>query len=112
MILDCEKLPICVETPLLLPVLCIKSNDGKVLRLTDEYELEFYIQTKNEKAGNEINQILSDLELIKEIKHDYKLTDINNTIKQKLIYFCCNSIHYYNILIKTFQHETLHQRIR
>lgn len=93
-------------------VLWIKSSDGKVLRLTDEYEPEFYIQPKNDMMGEEIIQILSDLELVKEIKWDYKLVDINSSVKQKLIYVSSYTIHHYNLLLKTLQHELLQQRVR
>ncbi|MEP6576396.1 MAG: hypothetical protein ABJB85_08215, partial [Nitrososphaerota archaeon] len=93
-------------------VLWVKSQDGHVLRLTDDYDPVFYIQPKDEKSGEEIFQILSDLELIKEIKWDHKFTDINSNVKQKLLYVRCFSIHHYNLLLKTLQHETLQQRIR
>jgi DNA polymerase elongation subunit (family B) len=92
-------------------ILWIKTEDGKVLKLFDTYEPFFYIQPKNEKCGNEIFQILMDLELVKEIRWDDKLIDINNKVKQKLLYVRCYLIHHYNLLLKVLQHETLQQRI-
>jgi hypothetical protein len=50
-------------------------------------------------AGEEILQILSSLELVKEAKWDYKFTDIGSD-KQKLVYVNCYSIHHYNLLLK------------
>ena len=92
-------------------VLWIKTEEGQVLRLIDNYEPVFYIQPKNEQSGKEILQILQDLELVKEVRWDYKLIDINNKIKQKLLYVRCYSIHHYNLLLKVLQHETFQQRI-
>jgi len=47
-------------------VLWIKTENGQVLKLIDEYEPVFYIQPKNEKCGKEIFQILQDLELVRD----------------------------------------------
>ncbi len=92
-------------------ILWIKTDEGQILRLIDDYEPEFYIQPKTEQSGTEILQILQDLELVKEVKWDLKLIDINSTIKEKLIYIRCYSIHHYNLLLKTLQHETFQYRI-
>ncbi len=93
-------------------ILWIKTDEEQILRLIDDYEPEFYIQPKTEQSGTEIIQILQDLELVKEVRWDLKLIDINSTIKEKLIYIRCYSIHHYNLLLKALQHETLQQRIR
>jgi DNA polymerase elongation subunit (family B) len=92
-------------------VLWLKTEDGKVLKLFDTYEPVFYIQPKNENCGKEIFQILQDMELVKEIKWEDKLIDINSKIKQKLLYVRCYLNHHYNLLLKVLQHETLQQRI-
>ena len=92
-------------------VLWIKTEDGNVLKLFDTYEPVFYIQPKNENCGEEIFQILRDLELVKEIRWENKLVDINSKIKQNLLYVRCYLIHHYNLLLKVLQHETLQQRI-
>ncbi len=54
-------------------ILWVKTDEEQVLKLFDNYEPVFYIQPKNENCGNEILQILHDLELIKEIKWAYFL---------------------------------------
>ena len=59
----------------------------------------------------EVLKILQDLELVKEIKWDFKLVGISSKVKQKLIYVRCYLIHHYNLLLKALQHETLQQRI-
>ncbi len=93
-------------------ILWVKTQDGQVLRLIDDYDPVFYIHPKDEKSGEEIFQILSDMELIKEIKWEHKFIDIGSNVKQKLLYVRCYSIHHYNLLLKTLQHETIQQRIR
>jgi DNA polymerase elongation subunit (family B) len=92
-------------------VLWVKTEQGQVLKLFDEYEPIFYIQPKNDKSGTEVLKILQDLELVKEIRWDYKLVDINSNVKEKLLYVRCYLIHHYNLLLKALQHETLQQRI-
>ncbi len=92
-------------------VLWIKTEDGQVLKLIDDYEPVFYIQPKDNKSGMELFQILSELELVKEVRWSYKFTDINSNIRQKLLYVRCYLINQYNLLVKTLQHETLQQRI-
>ena len=92
-------------------VIWIKTEQGQVLKLIDDYEPVFYIQPKNDQSGMEIFKILQDLELVKEIRWDYKLIDINSNVKQKLLYIRCYLIHHYNLLLKVLQHETLQQRI-
>ena len=93
-------------------ILWIKTDESQALRLIDSYEPTFYIQPKSEQSGTEILQILQDLELVKDVKWEFKLIDINSTIKENLIYIHCYSIHHYNLLLKALQHETLQQRIR
>jgi hypothetical protein len=92
-------------------VIWIKTDQGQVLKLIDNYEPVFYIQPKNDKSGIEIFTILQDLELVKEIGWDYKFIDINSKNKEKLLYVRCYLIHHYNLLLKVLQHEKLHQRI-
>jgi hypothetical protein len=92
-------------------ILWVKTEQGQVLKLFDEYEPVFYIQPKNDKSGTEVLKILQDLELVKEVRWDYKLVDINSNTKTKLLYVRCYLIHHYNLLLKALQHETLQQRI-
>jgi len=92
-------------------VLWIKTEDGEALKLIDDYEPVFYIQPKDEKCGEEIFQILQDLELVKELRWDCKCIHINSDTKHNLIYVRCHLIHHYNLLLKVLQHETLQQRI-
>lgn len=93
-------------------VLWIKTDEGKAIRLVDNYEPSFFLLPKSENSGWELIQILSDLELVKEVRWDSRFTDINDKIRQKLICVTCYSIHHYNLLLKALQHETLHQRIQ
>jgi DNA polymerase elongation subunit (family B) len=93
-------------------VLWIKTDNGKAIKLVDEYEPTFYLQPVNEAAGEEILQLLCRLELVKEAKWDYKFTDIGSDVKLKLVYVNCYSIHHYNLLLKGLQQEILQKRIR
>lgn len=93
-------------------IIWVKTQDGQVLRLIDDYDPAFYIRPKDEKSGDEIFQILSDLELVKEAKWDYKFIDINSKVKEKLLKICCYSIHHYNLLLNALQHATLQLRTR
>jgi hypothetical protein len=47
-------------------VLWIKTEQGQVLKLIDDYEPVFYIQPKNDQSGMEIFKILQDLELVRD----------------------------------------------
>jgi hypothetical protein len=47
-------------------VIWIKTDQGQVLKLIDNYEPVFYIQPKNDKSGIEIFRILQDLELVRD----------------------------------------------
>ena len=82
-------------------MLWIKTEDGQALRLIDDYEPILYIQPKSEKSGEEIFQILTDLELVKQVGWVYERIDINNEIKQKLLEVICPTIHHYNLFLKT-----------
>jgi DNA polymerase elongation subunit (family B) len=92
-------------------VVWIKPEQGQVMKLIDDYEPVFYIQPKNDRSGMEIFKILQDLELVKEIRWDYKLIDINSKTKEKLLFVRCYLIHHYNLLLRVLQHESLQQRI-
>jgi DNA polymerase elongation subunit (family B) len=94
------------------PVLWIKCADGQTHRVVAKYGPTLFLLPKNEQAGSELIQILSDLELVKHVGWDYKFNDINHTILTKLIYVQCYSIHHYNLLLKALQHEMLCQRIQ
>lgn len=92
-------------------IIWMKTEQGQVLKLIDDYQPVFYIQPKSEQSGTEILQILQDLELVKEIRWEYKLIDINNKVRHRLLSVRCCLIHHYNLLLKVLEHETLQQRI-
>jgi hypothetical protein len=93
-------------------VLWIKTEDDSTLKLIDYYEPYFYIEPKSEKDGTELFHILSDIELIKELRWEQKFIDISNNARQKLIRVGTYLIHHYNLLLKVLQHDLLQQRIR
>jgi DNA polymerase elongation subunit (family B) len=93
-------------------ILWIKTEEDNTLKLMDCYEPYFYIEPKSEKDGMELFQVLRDMELIKELRWEYKFTDINNNVSQKLLCIGTYLIHHYNLLLKVLQHDILRQRIR
>lgn len=54
----------------------IKTTDGKILRLTDTYEPNFYVLPKNESAGVELFHSLSQEPKITKVEWQNKLTDL------------------------------------
>ncbi|MDQ5869047.1 MAG: hypothetical protein M3530_04875, partial [Thermoproteota archaeon] len=88
-------------------VLWIKTEDGKSLKLIDDYEPCFYIEPKSEQDGQEIFQILREIELVKELRWEHKFTSIHNHVSQKLIRVRTYLIHHYNLLLKVLEHDTL-----
>lgn len=91
-------------------VLWIKKEDGKAIKLFDEYQPSFYIEPKNQGNESELIQILSDLPVVSEVKRASKFTGFNDSMTG-LIYVKTTSIHHYNLLSKALQHEILRERI-
>ncbi len=56
--------------------LWIKTIEGNILRLTDIYQPNLYVLPKNEKAGIELFQILSQQPKIIKVEWQNKLTDL------------------------------------
>jgi DNA polymerase elongation subunit (family B) len=92
-------------------VLWIKTEDGKVLRLVDNYGPTFYIQPKSEQLGQEIIQILSGLPFVDEIDGQEKITSLVDNTKEKLIRVTTATVSHYDLLLKTLKHDKLRERI-
>lgn len=91
-------------------VLWIKKEDGRAIKLFDEYRPSFYLEPKNQGNESELIQILSDLTVVSEVKRACKFTGFND-IMASLIYVKTPSIYHYNLLSKALQHEMLRERI-
>ncbi len=56
--------------------LWIKTTDGKILRLKDSYQPNFYVLPKNENAGTELFHLLSQQPKVKKVDWDYRRTNL------------------------------------
>jgi DNA polymerase elongation subunit (family B) len=92
-------------------VVWIKTESGKVLRLTDEYEPSIYILPTSKQAGQEIIQILSNLPMVDRVEWKMKVTSVSNPLAQKVIHVATPTISHSRLLQKVLKHETLRQRI-
>ncbi len=92
-------------------ILWIKTQDSKILRLIDQYEPSLYILPKNEKAGEEIIQILSDLTVVGNVEWQKKFTSICSPIRENVIHITSQTISHYNLFLNVLQHEQLRTRI-
>jgi DNA polymerase elongation subunit (family B) len=91
-------------------VLWIKKEDGAAVKLFDEYEPGFYLESKNKQDGSELIQILSDLHVVSEVKRECKSKGFNES-RTELLYVKAPTISHYNLLSKVLQHEMLSERI-
>lgn len=91
-------------------VLWIKKEDGKAIKLVDEYQPSFYLEPKKQENESELIQILSDSSVVNQVRRASKFTRFNDK-KTDLIYVKVPTIHHYNLLSKALQHEMLRERI-
>jgi hypothetical protein len=94
------------------PVLWIKTVGGNAQKIVGMYDPSFFLLPKTEIAGKELIQILSDIEPVEKVRWTDKFTHINDNEKKKLIHVQCHSIYHYNLLLRSFQHDTFRQRIQ
>jgi hypothetical protein len=102
-------LDICIEND--EAISWIKKEDGSAIRLVDEYDPTLYILPRSETDGVELFQILSDLSIVKQVKWEYKFTDISIDDKKKLLLVTTFSIFHYNQLLKILENRILKERI-
>src|SRR5207249_6628025 len=57
-------------------IIWIKTIDGQILKLSDIYQPTFYALPKNDDAGAEIFQILSQESIVKKVEWQHKFTDL------------------------------------
>jgi hypothetical protein len=87
-------------------ILWIKTGDGKILRLRDSYQPNFYVLPKNENAGADLFYTLSQQPKITRVDWQSKLTDIfdhNKERMKKLLCMYLESIYYYKIFLKRLE---------
>lgn len=84
--------------------LWIKTSEAKVLRLIDAYQPHFYVLSRNEYAGADLFQILSQQSIVKKVEWKDKFTDLfdyNRHGTKKLICVYPESLLYYKTILKS-----------
>jgi hypothetical protein len=88
-------------------VIWIKTDNDKVLRLTDDYEPTIYILPRTLRDGEEIIQILRDLPMVGRIEWKIKLTSVSHPCAQELIHVSTPTISHNRLLLKILKHDTI-----
>ena len=88
--------------------LWIKTTDGKILRLKDSYQPNFYVLPKNENAGTELFHLLSQQPKIKKVEWVDRCTNLfdhDGYAMKSLICVYPESIYHYKVLSKKLQND-------
>ena len=86
----------------------IKTIEGVVLKLIDNYQPNFYVLPKDENTGADLFQILSQLSIVKYVEWEDKFTDlfdIDGHGMKKLLCVCPESMQYYKTLLKSLEKD-------
>jgi DNA polymerase elongation subunit (family B) len=86
----------------------IKTSEGTILKLIDNYQPTFYVLPKDEYAGADLFQILFQQSIVKKVEWEDKFTDLfdyRHGLK-KLICVYTESILYHKTLLKTLEKDT------
>ncbi len=89
-------------------ILWIKTTDGKILRLKESYQPNFYVLPENENAGTELFHLLSQQPKIKKVDWDYRRTNLFDKDGYGLKRLICvypESIYHYKVLSKKLQND-------
>src|SRR5919202_7153807 len=96
-------LNVCIDNG--YAVLCIKTDEGQILKIRDSYHPGFYILPRNDADGLHIFQILSREEEIA-VSWEDKHTNLFDSNKQrKLIHVQLQSLRYYQPLLKKLEND-------
>ena len=89
-------------------ILWIKTEDKKVLRLTDSYQPFFYILPRNEYDGTSLFHILSQQSIVKKVSwEENKSTNLfEEYSKKKLICVTSESVQSYAVLLKKLEKDS------
>ena len=86
----------------------IKTSEGTILKLTDNYQHTFYVLPKDEYAGADLFQILSQQSIVKKVQWGEKLTDLFDCDRhgmKKLICVYTESKLYQTTLLKALEKD-------
>jgi DNA polymerase elongation subunit (family B) len=89
-------------------ILWIKTEDKKILRLTDSYQPLFYILARNENDGNSLFHILSQQAIVRKVSwKDNKSTNLfEKYSKKKIICVVTESVQSYTLLLKKLEKDS------
>ena len=96
---------VCIEQD--KAVLWIKTEDKKILRLTDSYQPSFYILPKNEHDGTYLFYVLSQQDIVKNVKwEENKYTNLfEKYSKRKLICVYADSVQSYRVILRKLEKD-------
>ena len=86
----------------------IKTSEGVILKLIDNYQPNFYVLPKDENTGADLFQILSQQSIVKKVEWEDKFTDLfdyDGYGMKKLICVYPESILYYKTLLKSLEKD-------
>jgi DNA polymerase elongation subunit (family B) len=94
-------------------ILWIKTEDKKILRLTDSYQPFLYILPKNEYGGISLFHILSQQTIVKKVKWvENKSTNLfEKYSKRKLIFVCTDSVQSHTVLLRKLENDSRIKRV-
>ena len=84
----------------------IKTSEGTILKLIDNYQPSFYVLPKDEYAGADLFHILSQQSIVKKVEWEDKFTDLFDYDRhgmKKLICVYTESILYHKTLLKNLE---------
>jgi DNA polymerase elongation subunit (family B) len=89
-------------------ILWIKTEDKRVLRLTDSYQPFFYILPRNEYDGTSLFHILSQQSIVKKVDwEEHKSTNLfEEYSRKKLICVVSESVQSYTVLLKKLEKDS------
>jgi DNA polymerase elongation subunit (family B) len=89
-------------------ILWIKTEDKRILRLTDSYQPFFYILPKNEHDGTYLFHVLSQQDIVKKVGwEENKSTSLfEKYSKKKLVCVSADSVRSYTVLLKKLEKDS------
>jgi DNA polymerase elongation subunit (family B) len=88
-------------------ILWIKTEDKKVIKLTDSYQPFFYVLPRNEYDGTSLFHILSQQAIVKKVswEEDKSTNLFEEYSKKKLFCVTSNSVQSYTVLLKKLEKD-------
>ena len=86
----------------------IKTKEGNILKLIDNYQPNFYVLPKNDKTGADLFKMLSQQSMVKKVEWEYKFTDLFDDDSHGLKNLICvypESIQDYNTLLRSLEKD-------